>query len=284
MLIGALILAAVSCKMVGQIQETATELFRGEVVAKVGDHKLFRSQLDSYIPAGVSASDSAALARQYINAWAEDLLLLDMAEEQLSEADKDVSAELERYRQTLLKYRYEQLYVDQRLDTLITDEEIARYYNENPGRFKLDRPVVKARYMIIPADTRSLKALRKRMSSDDDAELAMLDSLARPVALKYVDASDNWMDIITLAQELGTDYRSLLGALKHQEAELPDDAGNLRIAYIVEMVPEGKTAPLEYCTQRVRDLILSARKHQVEVELEQNLLDDALRNNKFVIY
>lgn len=284
MLIGALILAAVSCKMVGQIQETATELFRGEVVAKVGDHKLFRSQLDSYIPAGVSASDSAALAHQYINAWAEDLLLLDMAEEQLSEADKDVSAELERYRQTLLKYRYEQLYVDQRLDTLITDEEIARYYNENPGRFKLDRPVVKARYMIIPADTRSLKALRKRMSSDDDAELAMLDSLARPVALKYVDASDNWMDIITLAQELGTDYRSLLGALKHQEAELPDDAGNLRIAYIVEMVPEGKTAPLEYCTQRVRDLILSARKHQVEVELEQNLLDDALRNNKFVIY
>ncbi len=284
MLIGALILAAVSCKMVGQIQETATELFRGEVVAKVGDHKLFRSQLDSYIPAGVSASDSAALAHQYINAWAEDLLLLDMAEEQLSEADKDVSAELERYRQTLLKYRYEQLYVDQRLDTLITDEEIARYYNENPGRFKLDRPVVKARYMIIPADTRSLKALRKRMSSDDDAELAMLDSLARPVALKYVDASDNWMDIITLAQELGTDYRSLLGALKHQEAELPDDAGNLRIAYIVEMVPEGKTAPLEYCTQRVRDLILSARKHQVEVELEQNLLEDALRNNKFVIY
>ena len=123
MLIGALMLSAVSCKMVGQIQETATELFRGEVVAKVGDHKLFRSQLDNYIPGGVSASDSAALARQYINAWAEDLLLLDMAEEQLSEAEKDVSAELERYRQTLLKYRYEQLYVDQRLDTLITDEE-----------------------------------------------------------------------------------------------------------------------------------------------------------------
>lgn len=284
MLIGALILSAVSCKMVGQIQETATELFRGEVVAKVGDHKLFRSQLDNYIPGGVSASDSAALARQYINAWAEDLLLLDMAEEQLSEADKDVSAELERYRQTLLKYRYEQLYVDQRLDTLITDEEITRYYNENPGRFKLDRPVVKARYMIIPADTRSLKALRKQMASDDDAELAKADSLAQSVALKYVDASDSWMDIITLAQELGTDYRSLLSVLKHQEAELPDDAGNLRIAYIVEMVPEGKTAPLEYCTQRIRDLILSARKHQVEVELEQNLLEDALRNNKFVIY
>ena len=271
-------------KKLAQIQETATELFRGEVVAKVGDHKLFRSQLDQYIPSGVSAEDSAGLAQQYIHAWAEDLLLLDMAEEQLSEAEKDVSRELEEYRQTLLKYRYEQLYIDQRLDTLITDAEIDRYYKENSDRFRLDRPVVKARYMIIPADARSLKTLRKQIASDDDSEVAQADSLASTVALKYVDASDTWMDVITLAQELGTDYRSLLGAIKHQMAELPDDAGNLRIAYIVEMVPEGKTAPLEYCTQRIRDLILSARKHQVEVSLEASLLEDARKNNKFVIY
>ena len=185
---------------------------------------------------------------------------------------------------TLLKYRYQQLYVNQRLDTLITDAEIDRFYAENPDRFKLDRPVVKARYLIIPADARSLKTLRKQMSSEDDEQLAMADSLAASVALKYADASDSWMDLIALAQELGTDYRSLKDAIKHQWAELPDDAGNLRIAYIVEMVPEGKTAPQEYCTQRIRDLILSSRKHQLEVELEQHLLEDAVRNNKFVIY
>ena len=148
----AIVLAsAASCKMVSQIQDTATELFRGEVVAKVGDHKLFRSQLENYIPAGASPADSAALARQWIYAWAENLLLLDMAEEQLSDQEKDVTEELERYRETLLKYRYEQLYVDQRLDTLITEEETEKYYSNNPARFRLDRPVVKARYMIIPA-------------------------------------------------------------------------------------------------------------------------------------
>ena len=282
--IALVLLSAVSCKMVNQLSDTANELFHGEVVARVGEHRLHRAELEQYIPAGLAAQDSARLAQRYIHAWAEDLLLVDMAEEQLSAAEKDVSAELEEYRRTLLKYRYGQLYINQRLDTLVTDEEIERYYKENPDRFRLELPILKARYMIIPADARSLKTLRRQMSSDDDNEVLEAEALASTVAIKYVDAADTWLDAITLAQELGTDYRSLLGSIKNQFAQLPDDAGNLRIAYIVDMVPEGKTAPREYVTDHIRDLILSARKHALESTLEQDLLEDARKNNKFVIY
>lgn len=277
-------LLAVSCKLGRQLTDTAAELFRGEVVAKVGNHKLYDNQLQSYIPTGVSPEDSASLATRYINAWAEDLLLLDMAEEQLSETDKDVSVELEEYRRTLLKYRYEQLYINQRLDTLITDEEIQRYYLANQDRFRLERPLIKARYMIISADARSLKTLKQKMSSEDEMEVMEADSLGSYAAHKYADAADTWMDAITLAQELGTDYRTLIGSIKKQFAEVDDGSGNLRIAYIVEMVPDGKPAPVEYVTERIRDLILSNRKHKLEKNLEEDLLEDALRTKKFVIY
>jgi len=277
-------LALLSCKMVDRLGDTATELFKGEVVARVGDHRLHRTQLESYIPAGVSSEDSTRLAQQYIRAWAEDLLLLDMADEQLSKEEKDVSEELESYRRALLKYRYEQLYINQRLDTLVTEEEIESYYKANPEKFTLDRPVVKARYMIIPADSHNLKEIRQLISSDDDSDILEAGDLASTVAIKYGDSSDTWMDAITLAQELGTDYQSLLGSIKNQFVEQPDGAGNLRIAYIVDMVQQGKTAPEEFCAERIRDIILNARKHALTNGLEQGLLDDALRNNKFVIY
>jgi hypothetical protein len=270
--------------MVDRLGDTATELFKGEVVARVGDHRLHRTQLESYIPAGVSSEDSTRLAQQYIRAWAEDLLLLDMADEQLSKEEKDVSEELESYRRALLKYRYEQLYINQRLDTLVTEEEIESYYKANPEKFTLDRPVVKARYMIIPADSHNLKEIRQLISSDDDSDILEAGDLASTVAIKYGDSSDTWMDAITLAQELGTDYQSLLGSIKNQFVEQPDGAGNLRIAYIVDMVQQGKTAPEEFCAERIRDIILNARKHALTNGLEQGLLDDALRNNKFVIY
>ncbi len=279
-----LALLAVSCKMTRQFQDAASEMFRGEVVAKVNNHKLYRSQLQKYIPTGVSPEDSASLARQWVNAWAEDLLLLDMAEEQLSDADKDVSKELEEYRRTLLKYRYEQLYINQRLDTLITDEEIETYYAANQDRFRLERPLLRSRYMVISADARSLKILKQKMSSDDEMEVMEADSLGSYAAIKYVDAADTWMDAITLAQEMGTDYRSLLSSIKHQFYEYPDNNGNLRVAYIAEIAPEGKPAPIEYVYERIRDIILSSRKHKLETDLEHQLLEDAKSNEKFVIY
>ena len=272
-----------SCQLVHRVSDTAAELFGDEVVARVGDHKLFRSELAEYIPAGVSSEDSLGLAQRYINAWAEELLFLDMAESRLSKEEKDVSKELEEYRRTLLKYRYEERYINERLDTLISDEEVRRYYQEHTDKFLLDRPLLKARYMVIPADSRSLRTLKELMSSSDAAETLAADSLAFTAALRYVDGSDTWMDAILLARELGTDVESMMKALRNGFIELPDGGGNLRVAYVAEMVAKGNPAPLEYCEERIRDIILSARKHDLVSGLERDLLKDAQTKGKFVI-
>ena len=282
--IGILLVAVCSCKVVNTLTDTANELFRGEVVARAGDHVLHLSELEQYIPQGVSSEDSTKLARQFIDAWAQDLLLLDMAEEHLSPSEKDVTNELEDYRRTLLKYRYEQLYINQRLDTLITTEEVNAFYKENSALFRLERPIVKARYLLIPADAKSIKNLRRLMSSEDETEVMEAASLASTSAIKYVDQADTWMDALSLAREMGMDYQKLLSGIRNQFMEYTDENGILHLAYLTEQVPEGKTAPLEYCEDRIRELILSGRKHTLEESLEQDVLEDARKNNKYVIY
>ena len=282
--IGILLATVCSCKVVNTLSDTANELFRGEVVARAGDHVLHLSELEQYIPQGVSSEDSTKLARQFIDAWAQDLLLLDMAEEQLSPSEKDVTNELEDYRRTLLKYRYEQLYINQRLDTLITTEEVNAFYKENSALFRLERPIVKARYLLIPADAKSIKNLRRLMSSEDETEVMEAASLASTSAIKYVDQADTWMDALSLAREMGMDYQKLLSGIRNQFMEYTDENGILHLAYLAEQVPEGKTAPLEYCEDRIRELILSGRKHTLEESLEQDVLEDARKNNKYVIY
>ena len=283
---GILLLALLvsSCQLVHRVSDTAAELFGEEVVARVGDHKLLKSSLAAYIPSGVSPEDSLALARQYINAWAEELLLVDMAESRLSKEEKDVSRELEEYRRTLLKYRYEERFINERLDTLISDEQVRTYYKEHTDKFLVDRPLLKVRYMVIPSGSRSLRTLRTLMSSDDAADALAADSLAFTAALRYVDSSDSWMDAILLARELGTDEVSMMKALNNRFIELPDEAGNLRVAYVADLVPKGSPAPLEYCAQRIRDIILSARKHELVAGLERDLLNDARNKEKLVIY
>jgi hypothetical protein len=122
------------------------------------------------------------------------------------------------------------------------------------------------------------------MSSNEAMDAMAADSLAFTAALKYVDSSDSWMDAILLARELGTDEVSMMGALRNRFIEFKGDDGNLRVAYVVDMVPKGSPAPLEYCTKRIEDIILSARKHDLVAGLERDLLNDARNKEKFVIY
>ena len=276
--------AACACQMVNRVSDTAAELFGDAVVARVGPHRLTRSELADYIPTGVSSEDSLGLAQQYIKAWAEELLFVDLAETRLSDDEKDVTKELEEYRRTLLKYRYEERYINERMDTLISDEEVRDYYQAHKDKFLVDRPLLKTRYMVIPAGSRNLRRLKELMASEDVVDAVAADSLAFTAAIKYVDSSDNWMDAILLARDLGTDEVSMMKALRGRFIELKGDDGNLRVAYVVDIVQKGSPAPLDYCAERIEDIILSARKHELVSGLERDLLNDALGKGKFVIY
>ena len=253
-----------------------------EVVARVGNEKLYLSELSSYIPDTVSPEDSTNLAMQYITSWARDLLYLNLAENQLSKAEQDVSSELEDYRRSLLRYRYEQLYVNDRLDTLITDAQIESYYKEHEDYFKLQRPILKVRFLDIMSDSPNADLIIRCMSSDDYSEVLAADSLAYQSALRYFDKSDVWMDAAVLAREFSTDYVTMLSSLSDSFIRIEQD-GRLRIAFVLDIRRSG-IAPVEYASAQIRDNILSDRKHRLLKSLEQDLLKDALEKKKLVIY
>ena len=256
----------------------------GEVVAEVGSEKLYRSDLDAVIPNGVSQEDSVYLAKQYINTWATELVYLGIAEQQLSKTEKDVTKELEDYRKSLLKYRYEQLYVNERLDTAVSDDLVEEYYNSHQDKFVLSRPLVKARFLSISEESPAKDQIRKRMSSDEVEDLIEADSLAYSSAYKFTTWSDAWVDVTVLAREYSMNYETMLSQMKNKWIEQVDTLGVARLAYIKEVMKKGEVAPIEYSAPSIKDIIISARKQALISTLEQDLLNDARENGKFVIY
>lgn len=256
----------------------------GDVVARVGQHKLYLTELEAFIPNGVAPEDSANLADQYIRSWAAEQLFLDMASEQLSKSEKDVSKELEAYRNSLLRYRYEQRYVNERLDTTITRNEIEEYYETHNDLFVLDIPILKARFLDIMEDSPNYETIRRRMSSNKYEDIAEADSLAYSSALRYVDWSDRWIDAVTLAREFGTDYGTMLSKLSGSYIEMREDRGDVKVAYVLDTRRAGTLAPLDYCEDRIRNIIISTRKQKLLTTLEQDLLENALSKENFIIY
>ena len=268
-----------SCEFVSNI------IHDDEVVAKLGDRKLYKTELDSFIPKGVSQEDSTKLALQYINTWATEQLFSDIAQEQLSKEELDVSAELEDYRRSLLKYRYEQRYVNERLDTVVHSTDIDDYYQSHQDLFVLDVPIVKARFLDIMQDSPNLELIKDKMCSSKIEDLEMADSLAYSSALRYEDNSEKWVDMISFARNFGTDYGTLLSKLgKDGFIEIPDERGDVKIAYICDIQRVGELAELDYCEDRIKDIIISTRKQTLLSNLESELLTDALDKETLIIY
>ena len=277
MIFGIVLPMLTSCKAISEFFDS------GEIVAEAGSAKLKRADLDMVIPGGISPEDSARLAKQFINTWALDQIFLERAEQQLSKAEMDVTKELEAYRRSLLKFRYEQLYINERLDTLVTDDEVQEYYETHKDRFVLQSPVVKASFIRIAEASPVLKTRKKKMSSGEAEDILEADSLAFSSAYRFATWNNAWIDAATLAREFGQESASVLASMKTGWIERTDTSGISDIAYISEITPKGEMSPIEYSTPFIKDMIISARKQSLITSLERDLLEDARVNGQFVI-
>lgn len=255
-----------------------------QAVARVGKEVLYKSQLDKYIPMGLSKADSTALARKYIRSWASELIMNDMAQAQLSKAELDISKEVSDFKSSLLKYRYEQHYITDRLDTTVTREEIEAFYEKDAKMFTLNIPIAKARYLRLPVSCPMKESLKKLMASEDEDDLYMLDSLANISADKLSRYGDKWVDMVTIARDYGIDYGTLIASIDGNFIEIVDSQGLEHVTCLLSYIPSGKIPPLEYCADKIREVIVSKRKYVLSTNLEQDLLDNALEKGKFVIY
>ena len=268
--------------------ETITSFVRGlgsgPVVAKVGSHKLYASELSAYIPDNASPEDSTRLALQYINTWASDQLFTDIAGKELSKTEKNVDRELEDYRHSLLKYRYEQKYINQRLDTAVSRAQVEKYYEDHKANFKLDLPIARAVFMCISEESPNLEIIKKKMRSDKPEVRVEADSIAYSSAFRYTDFGNTWVDLVKLSREFGTDYGTVLSSMKDGMVQIPDGNGNLNILFIFYLMRAGETGPVDYYQERIKDIILSSRKQALLTGLEQDLLENARNQENFVIY
>lgn len=266
------LLAATSCKYL--------EFRSGDkVVAEVGGKKLYESEIKSLIPPGKSPQDSIMMLQQYINNWALKHLLLEKAENELSKTDKDVEQELEDYRTSLLMYRFEKMFIDQRLDTLITEQECRDYYEKNSPNFVLDNSVVKARFAKISNNSPNLEKLRRGYKASSIEDIDEFERLCYSSADKYNNFGNEWTDIAMIAREVPYDVQTLEREIRSSSAVEVKDSLYTYLVYFHEMILPDQIAPFEYYLPGIKQIILSKRKQELISTLEQNLIREALDNN-----
>jgi hypothetical protein len=261
---------------------------KGDKVVQIGNAVLYKSDLDKVMPRNASVEDSAVFVAQFIDSWALRQLLVMKAEEQLPKNEKDVTSLLEEYKTQLLVFRYENMYVEQRLDTLIEESEKRDYYNLYKESFVTKNGLFRGRFIKMHNSSPSLQMIKRLAAKRDTDGAEELEKLAYDTAYKYDDYGNNWVDLSIVARDMDMDITQLwerLGKLQSgsKSAIETRDSVNSNFLQVIEYIEPGCNSPFEYNANKIRDIILSKRKQELLTQLHKDIMSDALAGNKIKV-
>ena len=114
---------------------------KADAVARVNNEYLYPSDLENLVPAGTPKKDSIAIVKDFIKRWATQQLLIDKAYKNISKSKQvELDNLINQYKIDLYSKAYLEQLVITKIDTVITNEEIEKYYSTNKSNFKANSP------------------------------------------------------------------------------------------------------------------------------------------------
>lgn len=255
-------------------------------VARVLNRYLYLDDLNGVTPSGISAADSIAVVHDFIDKWVRNQLILNKAELNLTDEEKDVEQQIENYRTSLLIYIYEQSYIRQNLDTVITDQEILEYLNENSSNFQLSEAVIKGSFIQVPATAPEIYRLRQWCQSQDPENIADIESYCVEHAERYDHFDDRWVNLSEVLEYLPRRLYNPENTINNRRLVEMRDLDSIYYYFlsIRDYALSGEVAPIDLVMNDIRSIIMNKRKIQIVNELESNIYNDGQNRGYFIIY
>jgi hypothetical protein len=253
-------------------------------VARVMEQYLYPSDLEKVIPSGTNPEDSLLFAKRYTETWVKDMLMQHRAEQALSEEQMDFETQIEEYHRSLLIYTYRQNLLQQKMDTIVSENEINSYYEENNKNFVLNENVIKGTFIKVPLSAPNLDQLSRWSWSNREQDLVEMEEYCITYAEKYNDFNDTWVNFSSIREQLPVRISDPVRYLNSYRNINTSDSMFRYLVHISEYLTEGNVAPVELVSQDITNIILNKRKIKFIKDLEHRVYSDGVSRNQFEIY
>lgn len=254
-------------------------------LAEINNVVLYYDEIPQMIRKGIKEDDSTTIVQNYINKWAKRELLLQKAEENLDPVMKsDISRQLEETRTNLVIYQYQRQMMLEKMDTVISETEMAEYYSSHEKSFILTSNIVKALFIKLPLETPDLDKARRLARSNNQNDLQQLESYCFQFAEKFDDFDEKWIPMTRLTVELQQDIDNEENFLKWNNFFETKDSASLYLISIRDYKLRTTLAPYEYVKDDIKRIIWNTRRFEFIQTLENGIYNDALKESSFKIY
>ena len=261
---------------------SSVEIENDEVkIASVGNEILYQTELEYSFPSGLNEEDSISFLNQFVQNWIINQLLLQKAEELLPEKTKNVDAKLEQYRISLLSYEFEELYIKQRLDTTVSNDEILSYYEQHKDDFILKDYLVKCLILKCMNNLPDLEQVKKSYLLRKEEDEDQIRTFAQSYNAELYLNNEEWIYFEDLIAKVPIEDYNKRRLITRKKKFFFEDNNIINFVNIYDYKLKDAVSPLSFEKERIKSIILNMRMNELRKQLRQNLYSDAQKNKSF---
>ena len=253
-----------------------------EVIAKTKTQVLYKDDVLDALPISLSPEDSITFVKSFVENWLHFTLLYEVADNNVSDNDSSLAKRVDLFRKELYINAYEQMFLQQKLDTLIPQKEIDEYYELHKNEYLLEHSVVKPIFIVFPlTKEREIAEVEKLFFPKKEIDLDALKDFCFQHCQKFSFANQ-WVDLNALKQELPFEVRN--EAFPVGKSLKFEDTANVFFVKIEEQRGAGNRMPIELAHDKIAKTILQSRKVEMLKNMREKVFQDATRKKQYEVF
>jgi hypothetical protein len=255
------------------------------VIAKVGEKFFTYDDLIEKIPKNIQRLDSTLIVNSIIEKWALNELLINNAEINLSEFEKNrIKKNSNEYYNSLLVNSYKNKIAAFNSDSLVNENEILEYYKLNFTNFVLYEDVVRARYIRLNKNNFNLNEIKRRFRRFNQDDLIFFDSISLQL-LNYSFNDSIWINKDLFFNKIGfLDDEEIDRIVKKSLYIAKEDSLDVYLIKVNGFKGINEEAPLNYIYKRIEELIINKKKVDFIKNFDREIIENAKQKKIFKIF
>ena len=272
-----LILLIISCELENNSKE--------DPIARVNDNFLFYSDIQESLDENMSQNDSMLAVNSAINNWASKKLLYEKAIFNLSNSKQnELDLLVKSYESDLYISNYEKEWLNRRVDTIVSNDQLQSYYNENKNKFRLRQDILLARFIELPIENFNKTQIVRSFRRLNFQDKIYLDSISLQFKSSFINDSV-WLRPELFFNKLKIENKANYNRYFKKKLFFEiKDLESLYLVYISDIHRKNDYAPMSYVKPTLVQILLNKRKLEMKKQLKTDILKQGIAENNFEIY
>ena len=220
------------------------------IVLKYNEETLYKTDIQNLVPLKLSKKDSLNWVEDFKRRWLKNQIIISKAEKELPKQEKNIEQELLQYKADLLKFRFENYYIKNKINNQISNSEIEDYYDKYKATLILQESIVKAIYIEIPNHIKNRYKVKQWLVSKRERDEDKLKVFCFQNADVFDDFEGNWVKVRQLRQLTQSDKLQTNKIIKNRVIE-QRGPNSTHYVLVTELIKKGEIMPLNYAKQEI---------------------------------